>query len=215
MTLMPSSSSGRPKVKRAWPVCRSTPISPSQMPKNSAHRHEGEHHEGEIIGRSELERPLHDHWREEGDAKGTDHASDERADGRGRERRAGAAVTRHFVTLERRDDGGALARRVEQNRRGRAAVHRAVIDAGEKNECRGRLDLEGDRQEQRDGQRRAEAGKDADRSSQRGAHQAPQEIHRSERDRKAVEKLREGIHLSRPPRRSAVRSWSRASRNRY
>jgi hypothetical protein len=36
MTLMPSSSSGRPKVKRAWPVCRSTPINPSQMPKNSA-----------------------------------------------------------------------------------------------------------------------------------------------------------------------------------
>src|SRR5262249_18687941 len=228
MTLMPSSSSGRPKVKRAWPVCRSTPISPSQMPKTSAANprareganarrqgHEGEHHEGEIIGWPELERPIHPHWREECDAEGADHTGDERADGRGRERRAGAAVTRHLVTLERRDDGGALAGRVEENRRSRAAVHRAVIDAGEKNECRGRLDLEGDRQEQRDGQRRAEAGKDADRSSQRGADQAPQEIHRSERDRKAVEKLREGIHLSCPPPQSAVRSWFRASRNRY
>src|SRR5262249_11399669 len=153
--------------------------------------------------------------RENGEAEGGARPGSTRADGRGRERRAGAAVARHLVTLERRDDGGALARRVEQNRCGRAAIHGTVVDAGEKDECRGRLDLEGDRQEQRDGQRRTEAGKDADRGAQRGAHQAPQEIHRSERDRKAVEKLREGIHLSCPPPRSAVRSWSRASQNRY
>src|SRR5262249_5329690 len=168
-----------------------------------------------IVGRPELERPIHHHGRQKGDAEGADRTGNERADGRGRERRAGAAVARHLVTLERRDDGGALARRVEQNRRGRAAIHRAIVNAGEKDECRGGLDLEGDRQEQRDGQRRAEARKDADGGAQRGAHQAPQEIHRSERDRKAVEKLREGIHLSCPPPRSAVRSWSRASQNRY
>src|SRR5262249_4504859 len=166
------------------------------------------------VGR-DVERQAPRGWRGEGSAGVAVGAGGNGADGRGRGRGARAAVTGHLVALERRDDGGALAGRVEENRRSRAAVHRAVIDAGEKNECRGRLDLEGDRQEQRDGQRRAEAGKDADRSSQRGADQAPQEIHRSERDRKAVEKLREGIHLSCPPPRSAVRSWSRASRNRY
>src|SRR5262249_38864114 len=140
--------------------------------QHGRYRYEREHHEREIVGGSELERPIHHHGREEGDTEGADRAGNERADGRGRDRRAGAAVARHLVTLERRDDGGALARRVEQNRRGRAAIHRAVVDAGEKNECRGRLDLEGDRQEQRDGQRRTEAGKDADRGAQRGAEEA-------------------------------------------
>jgi hypothetical protein len=40
-------------------------------------------------------------------------------------------VAGHLVALERRDDGGAFARGVEQDRGGRAAIHGAVIDAGE------------------------------------------------------------------------------------
>jgi hypothetical protein len=33
---MPSSSSTMPKVKRAWPVCGSSPTAPSSRPRNSA-----------------------------------------------------------------------------------------------------------------------------------------------------------------------------------
>ena len=179
------------------------------------HRHEREHHQREIIGRPEFERPLHHDGREERDAEGADRPGDERADGGGRERRAGAAVAGHLVALERRDDGGAFARGVEQDRGGRAAIHRAVIDAGEQDEGRGRLDLEGDRQEQRDGERRAQPGEDADRGSERGADETPHQIDRSERDRKAVEELREGFHVSRPRDLSPVRSRSRPARIRY
>ena len=105
-------------------------------------------------------------------------------------------VAGHLVALERGDDGGALARRVEQDRGGRAAIHRAVVDAGEQDEGGGRLDLEGDRQQQRDGERRAEAGQHADRGAERGADEAPHQVDRRERDREAVEELREGVHLS-------------------
>ena len=56
------------------------------------------------------------------------------------ERRAGAALLRHLVAVERGDDRGHLARDVHQDRRGRAAVLRAVVDAGEHDERAGRLE---------------------------------------------------------------------------
>ena len=110
-------------------------------------------------------------------------AGDERADRRRRERGAGAPAPRHLVAFERGDDGGALARRVEQDRRGRAAVHGAVVDAGEQDEGGGRIDLEGDRQQQRDGQRRPEPRQHADRRADRDADQRPQQVDRRQRDR--------------------------------
>ena len=167
MTLMPSSSSGRPKGETRLPGLQVDPDQSEpdaeeqrrQPPdgggaENRRHRHESEHHQGEIIGRPEFERPLHHDWREEGNPEGADRPGNERADGGGRERRAGPAVAGHLVALERRDDGGAFARGVEQDRGGRAAIHRPVINAGEENEGCSRLDLEGDRQEKRDGERR-------------------------------------------------------------
>src|SRR6266513_958531 len=44
---------------------------------------------------------------------------------------AGPALARHLVTVEAGDDGGRLTRDVDQHRGGRAAVLRAVIDAGQ------------------------------------------------------------------------------------
>ena len=52
-----------------------------------------------------------------------------------------------------------LARRVEQDRRGRPAVHAARVDAGEQDEgADGIAEVERQRQQQRDRQRRADAG---------------------------------------------------------
>src|SRR5690606_41742622 len=50
-----------------------------------------------------------------------------------------------------------------------AAVHAAVVDAGEHDEARDRVELEGHGQEQRHGQRRSDAGQDADDGAQRDA----------------------------------------------
>ena len=62
---------------------------------------------------------------------------------------------RHLVALERGGDRGRLARRVEQDGGGRAAEHRAVVDAGEHDERAGRVELHGERQQHRHGERRA------------------------------------------------------------
>ena len=127
-----------------------------------------------------------------------DQAGDERADRGRRQRRAAAALARHLVALERGDDRGALARRVEQDRGGRAAIHAAVVDAGEHDQRAGRVELVGDRQEQRDGQRRPDAGQHADRGAERHADQRVEQVHRLERGDQAVGEEREGVHVQRP-----------------
>jgi hypothetical protein len=84
----------------------------------------------------------------------------------------------HLVAFERGDDRGAFARRVEQDRGGRAAIHAAVIDAGEHDQRAGRVELVGHGQQQRHGQRRADAGQHADGGAQRHADQRIEQVHR-------------------------------------
>ncbi len=52
------------------------------------------------------------------------------------ERRTGAALPRHLVAVDGGDDRRRLARNVDQDRGGRAAVLRAVVDAGEQDQRR-------------------------------------------------------------------------------
>ena len=66
------------------------------------------------------------------------------------------------MAVERGDDRGRLARDVDQDRRGRAAVLRAVIDAGEHDHGGRRIEIEGQRQQHRDGRDRADARQHAD-----------------------------------------------------
>ena len=199
-TGMPSSSCGRPSVSRAWPVCMSMPTSPMARPNSrldepAQHRRaehggdggEGEQHQREIIRRAELQRERDDDRRKQRQRKCRERAGDERSDRGGGERRRAAAVLRHLVALDGGDDGGILARRVEQDRRGRGAVHGAVIDAAEHDEGADRIELAGRRQQHRDGERRADAGQHADGGAERHADQRPQQIDGRERDAEAVE----------------------------
>ena len=78
------------------------------------------------------------------------------------------------------DHRGAFARRVDQDRGGRAAIHAAVVDAGEHDQRARRIELEGDRQQQRDGQRRADAGQHADRGAEQHADQRVEQVDRLE-----------------------------------
>ena len=119
---------------------------------------EGDAHQREIILRPELHRDLDQPWREKGEAEGRDRAGDERADRGGRERRSAAAGLGHLVAFERGRHRGAFARRVDQDRGGRAAIHAAVIDAGEHDQRAAGIELVGDRQQQRDGERRPMPG---------------------------------------------------------
>ena len=102
-------------------------------------------------------------------------AGDERTDGTSGERRTGAAVLRHQIAFERGGDGRRFARSVEQDRRRRAAVHGAVIDAGKHDQCAGGVELDRQRHEHRDRERGSDSGQDADKSSERDADEIPRE----------------------------------------
>ena len=112
----------------------------------------------------------------------------------GRERRPAAAGLGHLVALERGRHRGALAGRVDQDRGGRAAIHAAVIDAGEHDQRAAGIELVGDRQQQRDRQRRADAGQHADRGAEQHADQRIEQVHRLHGDRHAVRERGEGVH---------------------
>ena len=83
---------------------------------------------------------------ERGDEEGGDAAGEERAERRDAECDAGAALLGHLVAVEGGDDSRRLAGNVDQNSGRRAAVLRAVIDAGEHDERAGGVKAEGDRQ---------------------------------------------------------------------
>ena len=83
---------------------------------------------------------------------------------------------RHLVAVERGDHRGRLARDVDQDRGGRAAVLRAVIDAGEHDQRADRRQAEGDRQQHRDGGERADAGQHADQRADQRAEQTEHDV---------------------------------------
>src|SRR6218665_373406 len=87
-----------------------------------------------------------------------------------------APVPGHFVALQGGAQEAGLARRVQQERGGRAAVHRAVINAGKKDH-RGRgFDPDRDRQQHGHGHRRPDAGQHAHGRAYHAADKGPQQI---------------------------------------
>ena len=98
----------------------------------------------------------------------------------------------------RGDHGAGLARRVEQDRGRRAAVHRAVVDAGKEDHRRGGLDLQRDRQQHRHRRGRADAGQHADGRADGAAEQAPQQVDRRARRDEALQELVAGCPCHEP-----------------
>ena len=183
---------------RFWPVVRSGPIVESRIADQDhgdrledraarQHDREGEahHHEREILGRAEDERELGQRRGQGRDHEGRDGAGEERADRRDAERDAGPALPRHLVAVERGHDGARFAGDVEQDRGGRAAILRAVIDPRQHDQRRDRVEPEGDRQEDRDGRDRSDARQHADQGAEQAAGEAQGDVHRRKRDAEA------------------------------
>ncbi len=145
--------------------------------EQGAHRHERHDHEGDVVGRAQLHGPVGDHRRQQRQRQRPDRPGDERAQ-RGRRQRGGPAPgARHLVALDGGDDRRGLAGRVEQDRRRRAAVHAAVVDAGE-HDHRGRdVQLVGQRQQQCDGHRRSDAWQHPHGGADEHAEQRVQQVH--------------------------------------
>ena len=157
---------------------------------------EAERHQGAVVGGPELLRHARQRLGEDHDDDGADGAGEERADRRDRQRCAGAALARHLVAVEAGHDRRRLARQVDQDRRRRAAVLRAVVDAGQHDQRRRRRQVEGDRQQHGDGRHRADAGQHADQRADHAADQGIEQVLEGEGDAEAEGEIVEDLHLT-------------------
>ena len=129
-----------------------------------------------------MQRHLRQRRREQGDHQSGDAAGEERTDRRDRKRRTGAALARHLVAVDAGDHRGRLARDIDQDGRGRAAVLRAVVDAGEHDQRRDRRQSESQRQQHRDGGQRPDAGEHPDYRAQQHAEETIHQVLPVQRD---------------------------------
>ena len=121
----------------------------------------------------------------ERDQQRRDAAGEERTQRGNAEGRSRASPTRHLVAVDGGHDRGRLTRDVDQDCGGRAAVLGAVIDAGEQDQ--GRLRLQGERDRQQHGHRRdrADAGQYADDGAEQNADEAVGDVLDGQRDGKS------------------------------
>ena len=116
-------------------------------------------------------------------------AGEERAQAGGGQRGAGAALARHLVAVDRGHHRGRLARHVDQDGGGRAAVLRAVVDAGQHDQRRRRVERVDRRQQHRDRRHRPEAGQHADQRAEQAADEGVQQVLEREGDAEAEPRL--------------------------
>src|SRR6185312_9393526 len=124
-----------------------------------------------------------------GDQHQADYAhrsGDERGDRRDAEGRAGAALAGHRIAVEAGDDRGRFAGDVQQDRSRGAAVLGAVVDAREHDHRARGIHQERERQEHRDGRRRAEPRHHAHHRAEHHADEAPKQVRRLQGDREPV-----------------------------
>ena len=107
--------------------------------------HQSEHHQREVIGGTKRQGDFRQDRREAGDEAGRYGPGVDGSQRRDGERRPGASGLGHLVTVERGDDGRGLARQIDQDRRGRTAVLRAVVDARQHDQRRDRVQCVGER----------------------------------------------------------------------
>ncbi len=155
---------------------------------------EAEHDQREVLGRAEVQRRARERRGGEREDEGGDGAGEERAERGGGERRAGLALPRHLVAVDGGDRGGRFAGQVDQDRGGRAAVLRAVVDAGEHDERGDRREGEGDRQQHRDGRGRADPGQHPDEGAEQHADEAVEQVDRGEGGLEAEGEVGEEVH---------------------
>ena len=155
---------------------------------------EAQHHQREVVGGAELQRELGERRREARDEHGRDAAGEERAERRDAERLARLALARHLVAVEAGHHRGDLPGQVHQDRRGRAAVLRAVVDAGQHDERGHRRQHEGRRQQHRDGRDRADAGQHADQRAEEHADEAVEDVVPVQGDAEAQHQVVEEFH---------------------
>ncbi len=168
-------------------------------PGQRGRRHVGEEHEAEheqrrVFGRPEAQGEVGQRRRHQREHDHAEGAGDERADGGDGERGAGAAFPGHGVAVDAGHDGGRLARDAHQDRRGGAAVLRAVVDAGQHDDGLGGVEAEGDRQQYGNAGQRADTRQHADQRADQAAEEGIDQHVRAEGNREAQQQVVEDFH---------------------
>ena len=160
-------------------------------------RDQSEHHQGEVLRGAELEGGGRQRWSEQGDQHRRHGPGEERTERSGGQGRAGSPLLGHLVTVERGDGRRRLPGDVDQDRGRRAAVLGPVVDPREHDQRRDGVEVEGDRQKQRDRRSRPDAGQDADGGAEGNTEETDQDVRQGQRRLEAEEEVAE-IHLTRP-----------------
>ena len=152
--------------------------------------HQTENADRKVFRRFELQRKAGNIIRNERQRNQADRPRDKRAPGADCKRRARAPLLGHLVAVEAGHNAGRLAGEVDQNGRGGAAVHGPVINAGEKDQRRGRIHAEADGQQQRHCARHANSRQNARQCADQNAGHAGDHPLPGETLRKAGEQQR-------------------------
>ena len=132
-------------------------------------RAEGQQIDREEFRRPEAQREGRDTGREEGDQQhGKQRADEGGSEGSG-QRLGGLPLLRHRIAVEGGSHRPGFAGNIEQDRRDRAAEQRAPIDAGQHHDGGGRIHGEGQRQQDGDAVRPAQARQHADKNAEHEA----------------------------------------------
>ena len=185
MLSMPIMPSSRPEARH------------QQRPDQRGRRHVGEedqaeHEQSGVFRRPEPERDGRERRRDQGQHHHAECAADPGADRRDAERRAGAAFLRHGVAVDAGHHRRGFARNAHQDRGGRAAILRAVIDAGEHDDGLRGVEAEGHRQQDGNAGQRPDARQHADQRADQAAEKRVPQVGRRKGDGKAVCQAEEG-----------------------
>ena len=151
-------------------------------------------HERKILRWPEDQRDAGQRRGEGGNHQCRNRAGDEGAYRRDPKRNARSALARHLMAVDCGDDSARLAGDIEQDRGGGAAILGAVIDAGQHDQRGGRIEPEGQREQDSDGRDRPDPRQDADQRPQHAAGKAEQDIGRRQRDAEAVAEILQEFH---------------------
>ena len=127
------------------------------------------------------------------------------------QRRPGAPLPGQGIAVEGGGDGRRFARRVEQDRGDRAAVHGGVVDRRQHHHGGDRVHAEGERHEDRDPGRRPEARDDPDHHADQRADHEEHEVGGRQRDGHPEREIGEEIHRLRPTPSGDARTPSKRS----
>ena len=209
--LMPSVMSGMPNVMRGAPGVHVDADQTDQhadddhgdgLGRRAVREHDGaeqsEDDEADRLHRRELEGQRGQRQAQQRDHHRRHRAGEERGDGGDRQRRAGAALAGHLVAVDAGDDRGGLARHVDEDGGRRAAVLRAVEDAGQHDHGRRRRQAEREGQQHRHRGERRDARQHADQRADHHAGETEQQVlparRRGEPERQVVEQLHRRPH---------------------